>query len=153
MAAASYVFTKQKLAQVVNAGPMIKFDTDTLVCLLVVAGSGIPAYTGSGCAMISDVTGTNAEVTGTGYSRQTLTSVTVAVDGSVNTQIDFSHAAITFAQNAAGFTNARYVVLAKSTGTDSTSPVFLVFDPNETLSAQTGDVVLSSPTGGELQWS
>jgi hypothetical protein len=151
MAAASYVPTKLKLAQV--SGSPINFASDTLVCLLVVAGSGIPSTTNSGVQYISDVTGTNAEVTGTGYARQTLTSVTVANDGSVNTQIDFSHAAITFAQNAAGFTNARYAILAKNTGTDSTSPVFLVFDPNVTLSAQTGSVVFTSPTGGELQWS
>ncbi len=151
MAAASYVFTKQKLAQV-NGAP-IDFATDTLVCFLVTAGTAIPAYTKTGAAFISDVTTSNPEVIGTGYARQILTSVTVAFDGTATNQVDFSHAAITFAQNAAGFTNARYVVLAKSTGTDSTSPVFLVFDPNETLSSVTGDIVLSSPTGGELQWS
>jgi len=149
--AASYVPTRLKLAQV-SGGSLINFASDTLVCLLIVAGSGIPSTTNSGVQFISDVTGTNAEVTGTGYSRQTLTAVTVAYDGSVNTQVDFSHASITFAQNAGGFTTARYAVLAKSTGVDSTSPVFMVFDPGTTLSAQTGSVILSSPVGGELQW-
>ena len=150
MAAASYVPTTLKLAQV--TGSPINFASDTLVCLLVTAGGGLPLTTDAGIEYISDVTSGNPEVTGTGYSRQTLTSVTVAYDGSTNTQVDFSHAAITFAQNAAGFTNARYAILAKSTGTDSTSPVFLVFDPGVTLSAQSGSVIFTSPVGGELQW-
>lgn len=147
----SLVPTKLKLAQV--SGNPINFAADTLVALMVTAGSGVPNVTGSGIAFISDVTGTNPEVTGTGYARQTLTSVTVVVDGSVTTQVDFSHAAITFAQNAAGFTNGRYLILAKSTGVDTTSQVFLVFDPNTTLSAQAGSVIFTSPVGGELQWS
>lgn len=154
MAASGNIPTKAKLSQVVNAGPKISFDTDTLKAMLVVAGSGIPVTTNAGVKFVSDVTGANAEVTGTGYARQTLTSVTVANDGSVNTQVDFSHAAITFSQNAAGFTNARYIILFKDTGgADSTNPVFFVGDPNVTLSAVTGDVVFSSPTGGEIQWS
>lgn len=153
MATSAAIFTKQKLAQVVNAGPKISFDTDTLVCFLVVAGAGAPSTTKTGCAFISDVLGTNSEVTGTGYARQTLASVTVAYDGTATNQVDFSHAAITFAQNAAGFTNARYAVLAQSTGNDATSPVFYLFDPGQTLSAQTGDVIFTSPTGGEIQWS
>jgi hypothetical protein len=152
MAAASYVPTKQKLSQV-NGVAVINFASDTLKAMLVVAGSGIPSTSKTGVQYVSDVTGSNSEVTGTGYSRQTLTSVTVAFDASATTQVDFSHAAITFAQNAAGFTNARYLALIKDTGSDATSPVFLIFDFNTTLSAQTGDVVFTSPTGGELQWS
>jgi hypothetical protein len=148
--ASTTIFTKLKLAQV-NGTP-INYASDTLVMLLVVAGSAAPVTTKTGSQYISDVTGSNAEVTGTGYARQTLTSVTVAYDGTATNQVDFSHAMITFAQNAAGFTNGRYCVVAKSTGTDSTSQVVYVYDPGTTLSAQTGDVVLSSPTGGEIQW-
>lgn len=150
MAVQSLVPTKLKLAQV-TSGP-IQFATDTLFAMLVTAGAGIPNTTSGGIAFVSDITATNPEVTGTGYARQTLTSVTVAFDGSVNTQVDFSHAAITFTQNAAGFTNGRYLVLAKNNGTDATDQVFLIFDPNVTVSAQTGSVVFTSPTGGELQW-
>lgn len=148
---ASYVPTTLKKAQV--SGTPINFTSDTLKCLLVTAGGGLPNTSNSGIQYVSDLTTGNPEVTGTGYARQTLTSVTVAYDGSVNTQVDFSHAAITFAQNAAGFNNARYVALYKDTGgADSTNQVFLIFDPGTTLSAQTGSVILSSPTGGELQW-
>jgi hypothetical protein len=154
MAASTNIPTKLKLSQVVNAGPQLKFDTDTLVCLLVVAGSGIPSTSKTGVQYISDVTGTNAEVTGTGYARQTLTSVTVAYDSTGTTLVDFSFANITFSQNAAGFTNARYIIIADTTSGagDSTHPVIAVCDPNTTLSAVTGDVVLSSPTGGLIQW-
>ena len=130
----------------------IDFDTDTLKCMLVVAGGGMPSTTGTGVRYVSDVTSGNAEVTGTGYARQTLAGVTVAVDGTVNTYVDFSFSNITFSQNAAGFTTARYIIFFKDTGADATSPVFAVCDPNQTLSAQTGDVVISSPTGGLIQW-
>lgn len=155
MAASTNIPTTLKKSQVINAGPQLKFDTDTLVCFLVVAGSGIPSTSKTGVQFISDVLGTNSEVTGTGYSRQTLTSVTVAYDGSGTTLVDFSFANITFSQNAAGFTNARYIIFADTSigGGDSTHPVFAVCDPNQTLSAQTGDIVLSSPTGGLIQWS
>lgn len=152
MAAATYIFTKQKLAQVVNAGPKISFDNDTLVALWVVVGTAIPDYTKTGSAFISDVTASNAEVTGTGYARQTLTSVTVAYDGTGTTLVDFGFANLTWAQNASGFSNGRYLVFAKSTGTDSTSPVFAVFDPNQTVSVTGGDVIVSSPVGGMIQW-
>lgn len=149
--AAAYIPTKLKLAQV-NGSP-VNFATDTLKAMLVVAGTAIPSTNNAGVQYVSDVTATNAEVTGTGYARQTLTSVTVANDGSVNTQVDFSFASITFAANAAGFSNGRYLILFKSTGVDSTSQVIEVFDPAVTVSAVTGDVVFSAPTGGAIQWA
>lgn len=153
MAASTNVPTTLKLFQVTSAP--LQFATDTLTCLLVVAGSGIPATTKTGIRFISDVIATNTEVTGTGYARQNLASVTVAYDGTGTTLVDFSFGNITFSQNAAGFTTARYIIIADLTigAGDSTHPVIAVCDPNQTLSAQTGDVVLSSPTGGLIQWS
>lgn len=151
MAVASYVPTKLKKSQA-NGTTVINFASDTLVALIVTAGSGLPDTTSTGVQFISDVTGTNPEVTGTGYARQTLTSVSVAVDGTVTTQVDFSHATITFAHNAAGFSNGRYLVLAKSITNDASSPVFLIFDPNATMSSVAGALTFTSPTGGELQW-
>lgn len=41
MAASTNIPTKLKKSQVVNAGPQLKFDTDTMQCMLVKAGSGI----------------------------------------------------------------------------------------------------------------
>lgn len=150
MPASTAIPTKTKLYQATSN--YIDFDTDTLKCMLVVVGSGMPVTTGTGVRYVSDVTAANSEVTGTGYARQTLAGVTVAVDGTVNTYVDFSFSNITFTQNAAGFSNARYIIFFKDTGADATSPVFAVCDPNQTLSAVTGDVVISSPTGGLIQW-
>lgn len=113
MAASTNIPTKLKKSQVVNAGPQLKFDTDTLGCLLVKAGSGIPSTTSGGIQFVADITGTNAEVSGTGYSRQTLSSVTVAFDGGVNTYVDFSFGDVTFTQSAGGTT----VTLVKATWT------------------------------------
>lgn len=152
MAAASYVPTKLKKSQV-DGSVVIDFDTDTLKCMIVQAGSGIPSTSKTGVQYVSDVTATNTEVSGTGYSRQTLSGVTVAFDGTGTTLVDFSFSDITFTQNAAGFSNGAYVILYKDVAaTDSSSPVFLVFDPNQTLSVTGGDLVLSSPADGAIQW-
>lgn len=147
------IAAKARKAQVINAGPKISFDTDTLKCMIVVAGSGAPGLSKTGAQFVSDITGTNAEVTGTGYARQTLASQTVAFDGSTDAT-DFSFANITFPQNAAGFSNGRYVVIFKDAGgADSANPVIGVFDPGATLSVVGGDLVLQCPSGGWIQWS
>jgi hypothetical protein len=153
MAAATYIPAKLALSQV-NGSVVIDFDTDTLKCMAVVAGSGRPSTSKTGVQYVSDVTGTNAEVTGTGYSRQTLASVTVSFDGTATNLVDFSYGNITFGQNAAGFSNGRYLVFFKDAGgADSANPVFAIFDPDTTFSAVSGDVIISSPTGGMIQWS
>lgn len=149
MPAASFVSTKY--AKAMQNGSAINLLSDTIVCFAVVAGSGIPDTSKTGVEFISDVLATNAEVTGTGYARQTLASKTWAFDASGTRLVDFGFANITFAQNAAGPTNIRYFVFAKNTGSDATSQVLFVFDPNSSYSMQTGDIVLSAPTGGALQ--
>ena len=149
MAAASFVGTK--LAKAILNGSAPNLLSDTLKCMAVVAGSAIPDTTKSGVEFVSDVTSANAEVTGTGYARQTLASKTWAFDGSGTRLVDFGFANITFSQNAAGPTNIRYFVIYKDTGSDATSQVLFVFDPNSTLSMVTGDIVLSAPAGGALQ--
>lgn len=154
MATSTAIPTKLKKSQVVNAGPQLKFDSDTLKCLLVVTGSGAPVTDSSGVEYVSDVTSSNAEVTGTGYARQTLTSVTVAYDASPSIKVDFSFANITFSQNAAGFTNARYAIVYDAQGSpaDSAAPVIAVCDLGQTFGVTLGDLVLSSPSGGLIQW-
>lgn len=152
MSIATYIPAKLVKSQMINAGPQIKFDTDTLKCMVVVAGSGIPSTSKTGVQYVSDVTGTNAEVTGTGYARQTLSSVTVAFGS--GDDVDFSFANITFAQNAAGFTNGRYGVIFKDAGgADSGNPVVAILDLNATVSVVGGDLVLSAPSGGLIQWT
>lgn len=141
---------KLKRSQV-NGSVVVNFASDTFKCLLVVAGSGAPSATKTGVQYVSDVTGTNSEVTGTGYARQTLAGVTCAFDGSTE-NVDWSFSSITFAQNAAGFTTGRYGIICKDTGSDATSPVVGVLDLGQTVSAQAGDVVLSAPATGLIQW-
>ena len=154
MAAATYIPTKLKKSQVTSAGPQLKLDTDTLVALIVVAGSGIPSTTSSGVQYISDVTGSNAEMTYSGYSRKTLTGVTVAFDGTTSTYVDFSFANITFPQAAGDPGTGRYIIIADTSvgSADSSHPVLAVCDPGGTVSSAAGDLVLSSPTGGLIQW-
>lgn len=152
MAVATYIPAKLVKSQVISAGPKISFDTDTLKMMLVVVGGGIPSTSKTGVQFVSDVTGANAEVAGTGYARQTLAGVTVAFGA--GDDVDFSFTAITFLQNAAGFTNARYGCLFKDTGgADSTNPVIAIIDLNATISVVGGDLVLTSPSGGLIQWT
>lgn len=152
MAAVTYIPAMLARSQV-NGSVVVDFDTDTFICLGVVVGGGRPSTSKTGVQYISDVTATNSEVTGTGYARQTLTAVTVAFDGTATNAVDWSFGNITFAQNAAGFSNARYFVIAKDVGgADSSRPVVALIDPGATISVVGGDVVISSPAGGLIQW-
>lgn len=150
MAAASFFATKVAKS-CFNAGYAIDLLAGTIKCCAVVVGSAIPDTTKTGAEFLADVLATNAEVTGTGYARQTLASKTWAFDGSGTRLVDWGFANVTFAQNAAGPTNIRYFIFFKDTGADATSPIVLVFDPNATYSMVTGDIILSAPAGGALQ--
>jgi len=152
MAVTTYIPAKLALSQVDGSG-VVDFDTDTFICGIVQIGSGRPSTSKTGVQYVSDITATNTEVSGTGYSRQTLTSVTVAFDGTATNAVDWSFGNITFSQNAAGFTNGRYIFIAKDGASDAARRVINVIDPGATLSAQTGDIVIQSPTGGVIQWT
>lgn len=151
MATAGYIPCKLAKSQVDGAG-VVDFDTDTFLCLLVVAGGGLPDVSKTGVQFVSDVLAANAEVTGTGYARQTLSGLTVAFDGVGTKLVNWSHGAITFAQNVAGFTNARYIIICKDGANDAARRVVYVGDPDQTLSAVPGDVVCSAPASGTIQW-
>jgi hypothetical protein len=155
MATSTAIPTKLKRSQVLNAGPQVKFDTDTFVCALVIPGSGAPDTSKTGIQFLQDVfTGGNTEVTGTGYARQTLTGVSAAFDSVGTTLVDFAFNNITFSQNAAGFTNARYAIIVDTTigANDAAHPVIAVCDLGSNQSSQPGDLVLAAPAGGLIQW-
>lgn len=136
----------------VDGSVVVDFDTDTFKAMLVVAGGGIPSTSKTGVQFVSDVTGGNAEVTGTGYARQTLASLTLAFGA--GDDVDWGFADITFGQNGAGQTTARYAIIYKDVGgADSARVVICVIDLNATLSSVTGDIVLKSPSGGLIQWT
>lgn len=155
MATSTTIPTKLKSAQV-NGTNSVNFGADTFKVLLVSPGSGAPDTSKTGVQFVQDViSGGNTEVTGTGYARQTLTSVTATFDGTGTTLVDFTFANVTFSQNAAGFTNGRYAIFYDNTvGVgDSTHPVIAVCDLGSNQSSQPGDLVLAAPAGGLIQWS
>lgn len=133
-------------------GTPIDLLSDTIKAMWVVAGSGLPSTNKTGVNFVSDVTGTNAEVTGGTYARKTLASKTWAVDGTASDQVDFGFANLTWSQDASGPTGMVYLVLLKDAGgADSANPVIAVIDPAATYSMVTGDVVAASPAGGTIQ--
>lgn len=154
MPLATYVPTKLKRSQVINAGPQLKFDTDTLIALLVVAGSGIPDTSKTGVQYIADVTATNAELSYSGYARQTLSGVTVAFDSTGTTIVDFSFSNITWAKNTNDPGTGRYLIIGDSSfgANDSGRPVVAVCDLNGLVSCAAGDLIFAAPTGGLIQW-
>ena len=153
--------TKLKKSQVSYAATAQYIDfTDhagsTFKMLLVVAGSGAPNVTNSGVQFVADVTGSNAEVTGTGYSRATLSGVAVTNDGTTNTQVDWNWSTVTFAQNASGFTNARYAVIYTTQlgSADASYPVVCIIDLGSNQSVASASLSIAAPaSNGVLYWS
>jgi hypothetical protein len=137
----------------IDGSVVVDFDLDTFKAMLVRAGSSIPSTSKTGVQYVSDVTAGNAEVSGGTYARQTLASITLAFGASDD--VDWSFGNVTFAQDAgSGPTDARYAVIYKDVGgSDSTRPVICVIDLNATVSLRTGDLVLSAPAGGLIQWT
>lgn len=118
-------FNKWKEAQLDGdiSGSPIDFTTDTIKLLLVTASRAPVAATDD---LADDLVLGSNEVSGTNYTARgdtiamtvTETTGTVTVDGADNT----------WAQNAGGFTDARYAVLYKDSAVDSTSPLIGFID-------------------------
>ena len=127
-------------------GSSIAFGTDVLKVMLTTS-----SYTPTVATDIFKSSVTN-EVTGTNYTARgavlTLTSVTET--GGTLTVLANS---IDWAQSASGFSNARYAVIYKDTGTDSTSPLMGYIDLGGSVGNITGDLILnwnSTLTNGTL---
>lgn len=137
----------------VDGSEVIDFDSDTIKTMLVRAGSGIPSTSKTGVQYVSDITATNAEVSGGTYARQTMAGKTLPFGG--GDDVDWSFTTIVFPQDAgAGPTDARYAVHLKDKGgADSANPVVDVIDLNATVSLRTGDLNLAAPAGGLIQWT
>lgn len=156
MAAATYIPAKQVMGQV-DGTAVVDFNTDTIKALLVREGASRPSTSKTGVLFVSDVTGTNAEVAGGTYARQTLVSPTLAFGA--GDDADWSFNDITFAQDAgAGPTDVFYAILYKDVGgLDSTRIVVDVLDIGRSAgvpwSLRTGDLVLKSPSGGLHQYT
>ncbi len=111
----------QRLAQY-NGSP-IDFDTDTIKVALL---TNVYAPDATSDEFWSDISAN--EVSGNGYTAggEALTAKTVTVNGTG--VVTFDAADVVWFEGAAGFTNARYPVFYKDTGTPATSPLFVYHD-------------------------
>ena len=114
----------------------INYLTDTVVVLLLTDAPDIDADT-----YLADLTG---EVTGGGYVRKTLASKTITTDDT-NDRAIFDAADV---QWTALTTVFRYIVVAQSTGDDSTSRCITTIDTGETQTIDSGTYDITWPTSG-----
>lgn len=133
------VYDQFKLKQH-NSGTGINLATDTIKVMLITATTA-PAQAN---AFISDIN-TN-QVTGTNYVAGGTAISTVTCTLSTDTVI-WNHASITWLQNAAGFSTARYAIWYKDTGLATTSPVIMYMDLGSNVGNVAGDLVLSVNAG------
>lgn len=129
-----------------GAARVVDFDTDTIKMMLV-TNTYVPSATGH--ATKSSVTN---EVTGTGYTAggATLTSPTVVDTAGT---VAFDAADITWAQNAAGFSNARHGVIYKDTGSAATSTLIGWIDFGADKGNVAGDLIIQFNAAGILTWA
>jgi hypothetical protein len=114
----------------------IDYLNDTIVVLLTTAAPDIDADT-----YISDLSG---EITGGGYTRKTLASKTITTDDANNRAV-FDAADVQWT----GLTNAfRYIVVAQSTGVDSTSRCITAIDTGSTQTINAGTYDITWPVSG-----
>lgn len=99
-----------------NGAAVIDFESDTIKVAVVTS-----AYTPSATAHVwfSDITN---EVSGTNYPAGGVALSSKTITESAGT-VTFDAADVTISQSSSGFSNGRYVILYKDTGTASTSPL------------------------------
>lgn len=135
-----------KLRQV--NGNAIDLDTDTLK-LALVTSSYVPnaaSHDFFDDVSANEVTGSNYTAGGATLANQlvTLSAGTVTFDNTVD---------VTFTQHATGFTNARYAILYKSTGSAATSGLIAYADLGTDVGNQSGDLVLEFDSAGILTFA
>ncbi|MGH7996170.1 MAG: hypothetical protein ACREFX_07450 [Opitutaceae bacterium] len=161
MTTATHIPTKLMLNQGALSSTLgVNFgDTGTahFKCGIVVAGTGIPNTTYPGLTTIADLTGANAEMSYAGYARQALAGITWAVDGTVDTQIDWSFSSITFPEETADPGTGRYGFIAylgpSGSYADAAAPVVAVLDFGQTVSTANASLTLAPPAGGLIQFT
>lgn len=161
MSTATHIPTKlMKVQGAITSNQAVNFGDTTgahWVVGIVIAGSAIPSTLKTGIQYISDVTGTNTEMSYSGYVRQNLSSIVWDFDGSASGQVDWSFANITFSQQAADPGTGRYGFIAWLGGSgafaDSAAPVVAILDFGQTVSTVNGSLVLQCPSGGLIQYT
>lgn len=114
----------------------IDYLNDTIVVLLLTDAPSIDDDT-----FISDLTG---ELSGGGYSRQTLTSKTITTDDT-NDRAIFDAADAQWTSLTGTF---RYIVVAQSTGSDSTSRCIVTIDTGSNQAIDNGTYDITWPASG-----
>lgn len=100
---------------------------------------------------ISSLTPATNELSGTGYARKALASKAITESDALDKSI-FDAADVVYTSMNAG--TAAYIVIAKSTGTDSTSVLIALIDMTaSTIISNGGDVTLQWDANGILQLS
>lgn len=125
-----------------NGTAAIDWDTDTIKVALVTS-----AYTPSATTHnYFDVVTAN-QVSGTNYSAGGTALTGLAVTENAGTvKVDAND--VTWAQSGTGFSNARYAIIYKDTGTASTSPLFGYIDFTSDKGNVSGDLTLSWNANG-----
>lgn len=125
---------------------VVDFDTDTIKVMLCTS-----TYVPSATAHATKSSVTN-EVTGTNYTAggKTLTSPTV-VDATGT--ITFDAADVTWTASDTGFTNARYAVIYKDTGTAATSTLIAYIDFGADKTNVGGDFSIVFNSAGIVTWA
>lgn len=137
------IYDKFKLDQMTNTA-LVNLATDTTKCMLVTS-SYTPTIATDQYASTPQANEVSA---GTAYSAggQTITGQACTLTPDT---VTFSCGNIVFSQDAStGFTNARYAVLYKSTGTMSTSPLIAYADLGGNKSNQGGSLTIQIDAAG-----
>jgi hypothetical protein len=123
-------------------GNAVNLETDTIKMMLINSTRAPVQATDTDMATID-----NNEVSGGGYTAggPTLANKTVTLNsGTVTVDADD----VTFSQNAGGFTNARYAVLYKSTGTPANDTPIAYEDFGADKGNVSGDLVIEMSANG-----
>jgi len=94
---------------------------------------------------------TNEMASGGGYTTGGETLASTAVTTVTTNDAMYDAANVTWSSNAAGFSTARYAVIYKSTGTDSTSPLLGYIDFVSNQDNVNNDLTIKWNTSGILQ--
>ena len=129
---------------------VVDFDTDTLK--VVVLDNTFSPDTGISSSQehFDDISAKEV-ATATAYTGPiTLASVTLVLTAGKST---FDAADITIAADAGGFTDGRYIVFYKDSGTPSTSPLIAVGDLGADKSLVSGSLTFTWASTGIVTWT
>lgn len=125
---------------------VVDINTDTLKAAITSSSYSVNQDTHD---FFNDVTN---EVSGTNYSAGGATLASVTATRSTTT-VTWDAADVTISQHASGFSTGRKVVIYKSTGTASTSPLLTVFTADADFGNVAGDLTIQWNASGISTWS